>query len=167
VTGNTGPSGGPTGPTGNTGPSGGPTGSTGNTGPTGSTGPTGTGLVSDVNFTIDGGGLVITTGMKGRIVFDFKCTINQVTALADQTGSIKVDLWKCTYAQYDGGATHPVSGDSITSATPPFVSASTKYQDATLSGWTTTINAGDVLAYDVLSCTAVQQCTITLKVTRS
>lgn len=163
----TGPAGGPTGPTGLTGPSGGPTGNTGNTGPTGNTGATGAGLVSDINFTIDGGGLPIATGMKGRIYIDFACTINQVTTLTDQTGSINIDIWKCTYAQYDAGSTHPVSGDSITASAKPNISGGVKAQDNTLSGWTTAIAAGSILAFDVLSASVVTQATISLKVTRT
>lgn len=180
-TGMTGPSGGPTGTTGptgpsgaagvatntgatgSTGPSGGPTGSTGTTGPTGATGPS---QVSDVEFVIDGGGTVLTTGLKGYITVDYACTITQATLLADQTGSVVVNVWKCTYANFNPG-THPVVADKITASAPPTISSSFKAQDATLSGWTVAIAAGDVLAFNVDSVTTIQRVTLALKVTRT
>ena len=179
VTGPTGPTGftgagGPAANTGATGPTGvaGPTGNTGPTGAassvTGPTGATGTGLVSDITFVIDGGGATITTGVKGYLSIDFACTIQQAEMLADQSGSIVVDIWKCTYTQFDAGATHPVDADSIADAgTPPTISSTTKSQDSTLTNWTTTINDGDILAFNVDSVTTVQRVTVALKVKRS
>src|ERR1019366_558055 len=110
ATGNTGPTGTLTGPTGATGT--GPTGATGATGVTGNTGPTGTGLVSDITFVIDGGGSVLSTGVKGYLPVDFNCTILQAEMLADQSGSVIVDIWQCTYANFNPG-THPVDADTI------------------------------------------------------
>lgn len=174
VTGNTGPIGtgptGATGVTGNTGPNGGPTGPTGATGPTAPTGATGVAGdgIKGIEFVIDGSGAVITTGTKGYIEIPFNCTINRVTLLADQGGAIVVDLWKCTFAQFDAGGTHPVSADKITASAPPTIPATnTKVQDATLTGWNTTVNAGDVLGYVVSSCTTITRVTVSLKVTKT
>jgi hypothetical protein len=133
----------------------------------GPTGPTGSNLVSDINFVIDGGGSTITTGMKGYIFLDFPCTINQVTLALDRSGSIVVDIWKCTYAQFDAGATHPVAGDSITASDIPTVSSATKSQDSALTGWTTSIAAGTFLAFNVNSVTSAQRCTVSLKITHN
>ncbi|GAI77252.1 unnamed protein product, partial [marine sediment metagenome] len=47
-----------------------------------------------ITFIIDGGGSAITTGEKGHLRIPFACTINRVTMLADQSGSIVVDIWK-------------------------------------------------------------------------
>lgn len=177
-TGRTGPTGnvGLTGPTGFTGPSGGPTGNTGNTGPTGATGSTGAGatgatgpsmVVAGLQFIIDGGGAVLTTGVKGYMQVDFAGTITQATLLADQSGSVVVNIWKCTYSQFDAGGTHPVVGDKITASAPPTISGATKSQDATLSGWTTSFAAGDIFAFSVDSVTTIQRVTVDLKVNRS
>lgn len=168
---------GPTGPTGNTGPAssavgptgpaGGPTGPTGPTGSQGLTGPTGPSQVAGLQFVIDGGGGVIATGVKGYQKIEFACTLNEVDMFADQTGSIVVNIWKCTTAQFDAGATHPVAADKITSTTPPTISAGVKSADSTLTSWTTTFAAGDILAYNVDSVTTIQRVTVALKVTRS
>lgn len=166
-TGNTGPATpGPTGPTGVTGPSGGPTGNTGNTGPTGNTGSTGPAQVAGLNFTIDGGGAVIATGQKGTIVVDFACTIQQVTTLADQNGSIVIELQRVTFSAYSP-PTHPATADKISGATPPTLSSATKAQDSTLTGWTLSLAAGDILGYNVTSCTAITRANVALKVLRS
>ena len=167
-TGNTGMTGfGATGPTGETGPSGGPTGPTGPSGVTGNTGPTGPAITMGLEFVIDGGGSTISTGVKGYVEIPFACTITEATLLADQSGSIVVDVWKCTYAQFDAGGTHPVSGDKITASAPPTISSDTKSQDSTLSGWTTAVSAGDILAFNVNSASAVQRATLSLKLTRA
>jgi len=115
-----------------------------------------------IPFVIDGGGVAITTGQKGYLQIPFNCTINEVDMFADQTGSIVVDIWKDTYANFP-----PTGGDSITAAAKPTISAAQKSQDATLTGWTTTITAGDVLAFNVDSAATVTRLTITLKATRT
>jgi len=163
-TGNTGF--GATGPTGNTGPSGGPTGPTGNTGPTGSTGNTGPSQVAGAAFVIDGGGSPIVTGQKGSIVIDFACTIQQVTTLADQSGSIVVDIESNAFSAY-APPTHPVTGDSICGAAKPTISSATKAQDSTLTGWTTAVAAGTVLSFNVISCATITNVTLALKLLRS
>lgn len=119
-------------------------------------------LVTSINFIIDGGGSAITTGVKGFIEIPFACTINQVTTLADQSGSIVVDIWKDTYANYP-----PTVADTITASAKPTLSSATKAQDSTLTGWTTSISAGDIIGYNVDSATTVTRVTISLKVTRT
>jgi hypothetical protein len=161
--GNTGNTGG-TGATGNTGGTGG-AGATGSTGPTGATGSTG---VSGAEFIMDGGGSTLGTGVKGYLQVPFGSTITEVTLLADQSGSITVDLWKCTYSQFDAGATHPVAGDSITASDVPAIASATKFDDTTLTGWTTTITAGDILAYDVkVASVSITRVTVILRLTRT
>ena len=64
-----------------------------------------TGTQTLTNKTINGSSNTITnvslsTGVAGDIEVPFACTLNQVTLLADTTGSIVVDIWKDTYANY-------------------------------------------------------------------
>jgi hypothetical protein len=122
--------------------------------------------VDTIQFVIDGGGSVITTGMKGYVEVPWNYTITEVTLLGDNTGSIVVNVYKCSYGQFDGGATHPVAGDKITSSAPPTISSATKSQDSTLSGWTKTGLGGSILAFNVDSVTTLQRVTISLKVLR-
>jgi hypothetical protein len=108
-------------------------------------------------FVIDGGGATITTGVKGDIEVPFNCVIERVTLLADQSGSIVVQLWRDTYANYP-----PTSGDAIYASAPPTITTATKSQDATLTGWTTALAAGDIIRYNVASVTTIQRVTCSL-----
>ncbi len=128
----------------------------------GSTASTTAGIV----FRMDGGGAVITTGVKEYVQIPFACTITQATQVADQTGSLVTNIYKCTYSQFDAGATHPVVGDKITSSTPPTISSTYKSQDSTLTGWTTAIAANDILAFVIDSCTTITKVDLTLRVTK-
>lgn len=128
----------------------------------GGTGVTSDVKVSNVTFIIDGGGLAITTGVKGDIEIPFACTINSWTILSDQTGSIVVDVWKDTYANFP-----PTVADTITGSEKPTLSSANKNQDLSLSSWTTSISAGDILRFNVDSVTTVQRVTVAIKVTRT
>lgn len=116
--------------------------------------------IRTITFVIDGGGATITTGVKGFLEIPFACTITRATLLADQSGSIVVDIWKDTYANYP-----PTVADTITASAKPTISAATKAQDATLTGWTTAIAAGDILGFNVDSITTCQRVTLSLRVT--
>ena len=119
-------------------------------------------LAGSINFVIDGGGSAITTGVKGDIEIGFDCIIRSCRVLPDQSGSIVVDIWKDTYANYP-----PTDADTITSSTPPTVTATTKSEDTTLTSWTTTISAGDILRFNVDSVTTIERVTISLTVERT
>lgn len=120
------------------------------------------GAVLSITFLIDGGGAAIATGVKGDLEIPFGCTINAATLLGDQIGSIVLDIWKDTYANFP-----PTVADTITASAKPTLASSQKSQDTTLTGWTTAIGAGDVLRFNVDSATTVQRVTLSLKVTRT
>lgn len=114
-----------------------------------------------ITAVIDGGGSAITTGIKGDFMAPYACTISKVTAIADQSGSIVVDIWKDTYANFP-----PTDADSITASAPVTISSATKSQDSTLTGWSTgkNIAAGDILRFNVDSCTSITRVTILIEV---
>lgn len=112
-----------------------------------------------LTFIIDGGGTAITTGQKGHLFLDFAGTIKGWTIMGDQSGSIVVDVWKDTYANFP-----PAVADTIAASAKPTLSAAQKNQDTTLTGWTTSFSAGDVLAFNVDSVATVTRVLIALKV---
>lgn len=118
--------------------------------------------VASITFIIDGGGEAITTGIKGALEIPFACTINRVTLLADQAGSIVIDIWKQAYADYP-----PENAQSITSAAPPTIAGPQMSQDSTLTDWTTAIAAGDCLMFNVDSIATLTWVTLSLKVTKT
>ena len=113
-----------------------------------------------ITFVIDGGGSVLTTGVKGDISVPFACTITGARLLADLSGSVVVNIWKDTYANYP-----PVVGDKITASAPPTISTALKSDDVVLTGWTTSIVAGDTLRFNIDSVTTITRVTLTLTVT--
>ena len=115
-----------------------------------------------VGIVIDGGGSAITTGVKGYIKVPFACTIGSAQLLADVSGSIVVDVWKDTLANYP-----PTVADTICASAKPTLSSQTNSNNTTLTGWTTTINADDVLGFNVDSATTVTRVTLELVVTRN
>ncbi len=119
-------------------------------------------LTSEVRqFIIDGGGAAITTGVKGDIEFPYACTITAVRLFADQVGSCVIDLWKDSYANYP-----PTVGDSITASAKPTLSSAIKSQDTTLTGWTTSITAGDTIRVNIDSATTVTRVTVSLTLSK-
>lgn len=120
-----------------------------------------TGAPFTIPFIIDGGPNPITLGDMGHLHIPFACTIHSCTMLADQSGSIVVDIWKDSYANFP-----PTVADTITAAAKPTITTADKSQDTTLTGWDIDITAGDVLAFNVDSCATIQRLTISLSVTK-
>jgi len=114
-------------------------------------------------ITIDGGGSAITAGIKGDSApIPYNCTIDQVTLTADQTGSIVIDLWKDTYVNFP-----PTVTDTITASAKPTLTNEVKYQDVTLTGWTTTINAGDFIRFNVDSASTLTRANLFIQCTKN
>lgn len=111
-----------------------------------------------IAFIIDGGGSAITTGEKGHLRIPFSCDIDRVTVLADASGSIVVDLWADTYANFP-----PTNADSITASAPPTLSSAQKSKDSTLTGWTTQVTTDHIWAYNVDSATTVTRVLISAR----
>jgi hypothetical protein len=112
-------------------------------------------------FEKDNNGTVIPTGIMGDSQVPFACTITGVTVLADATGSAVIDIWKDTYGNYP-----PTVADTITASAKPTLSSAVKYNDTTLTGWTTAISAGDTLRFNLDSVTTITRLAIILKVKR-
>jgi hypothetical protein len=110
-------------------------------------------------ITIDGGGSAITTGVKGYVTVPYTGTISRWDILADQSGSIVIDVWKDTYANFP-----PTVADTIAGSEKPTLSSAQKNQDTSLSSWTTSVTAGDVIGFNVDSATTVTRVTLTVKV---
>lgn len=114
-----------------------------------------------VSFVIDGGGAAVTTGQKGHFVVPAG-TILEARLLADQTGSVVVDLWKDTYVNAP-----PTAADSICPTAKPTLSSALKSQNTSLTGWATTLADGDILAVNVDSVSVCQRVSVVLKVRKS
>lgn len=113
-----------------------------------------------LGFGANGGGSVITTGLRFAIVVQQACTITAWDIVADQSGSIVMDIRKGTPS---AGA---VTTSSITAAAIPALSSAQVAGSSTLTGWTTAVAAGDVLELVITGTPAsVTRAAITLKAT--
>jgi hypothetical protein len=124
-------------------------------------GNTGSCLVPNktVVMVIDGGGSAITTGVKGYLPIPYTGIIKSWKLLADQAGSIVIDVWKDTYENYP-----PTVADTIAGSEKPTLSAATKNEDTALTTWNTNIRSGDILGFNVDSASTVTKVTLTLTI---
>ena len=84
--------------------------------------------------------------------------ITSWTLVADQTGSIVIDLWKDTYANFP-----PTVADSITGSAKPTLSSAVKNQSSTLTGWTTGVSSGDIIRFNVDSASTLTRITLSIQ----
>lgn len=119
-------------------------------------------LDTAIEFVIDGGGSEITTGQQGHIRLPFAGIIISSALMADQSGSIVIDIWKDTTVNFP-----PDNDDSITASAPPTLSSAQVSLDAVLTGWTKTFAVGDIMAFNVDSVTTITRVTVTLIVRRT
>lgn len=102
-----------------------------------------------IPFQVDGGGSVLTTGdIKVYIPVPYACTITGGTVTAGNSGSITVDVWKAAGAI-------PTASDKISATAPMALAASQFNSSIDLTGWTTSVSSGDVLAFYIASVSSV------------
>lgn len=110
----------------------------------------------------DGNGSPLDVGQKLRYPVKFPCVIEEMTLLADVSGSIVIDLWKDNYGAYP-----PTSGDSICGSNKPTLSSAIKTEDTTLTGWTTSLAVDDVIIANIDSISVITNVSITLTLRRT
>ena len=102
-------------------------------------------LTRAIEYVIDGGGSVIPTGLRGALYLPFECTLEAVTLLADQAGSVQVDVYVDPLASYP-----PV--DSIFPTDYRSLSGTAFGQDlAAGTNWTTLFPANSVIGFYINS----------------
>lgn len=110
---------------------------------------------------LNGNGSVITTGVKSYLTVPYSGIITGWELLSTATGSIVIDVWKDTYANYP-----PTLSDSICGIDKPTLSSQIKNNNNTLTAWSTSVSEGDIIAFNVESST-VTQVTLTLKINKT
>lgn len=114
-----------------------------------------------INYIMDGGGSVISTGLKGHVRVDFDCIIVAwAIGSPKESGSIKIDIWKDTHGNFP-----PDDADSITGGHEPELASSWVAEDTDLSDWSSVaISAGDLLVFNVDSSDTTTMVTLDLKI---
>ena len=113
-------------------------------------------LTRTVNYVIDSGSLPMQTGDKGKLTIDVTGVIEQIRVLSDQTGDIVFEIEKCTFADYPNFT-------SITNGARVQLTNTDKYFDDVLNNWTSTITAGEILRFNVISVNNIRRLLISLK----
>jgi hypothetical protein len=107
---------------------------------------------------IDGGGAVITTGVKADIRLPFAINVESWNLVAKETGSILLGVWRDTYANFP-----PTSAKALHSgATGPTLVASIKNTAATTAWGQPTGAGGEYIRVNVDSVATVQQVSLAL-----
>lgn len=99
-----------------------------------------------------------TVGAKQLFLeIPFALTITGWKLVANVSGSLVVDLWKDTYANFP-----PTVADTITGSAKPTLSSAQRATSSTLTGWTPALNQGDILELNVDSVSAITNATLIL-----
>lgn len=116
-----------------------------------------------ITVSIDGGGVAIATGIVtgADITIPYNMTITQWILTADQTGSLVVDVWRDSYANFP-----PTVADTITSTDKPTLASASKNRNTNITAWNTSVTAGDILRFKVDSVTTCTYATLTIIGTR-
>lgn len=114
-----------------------------------------------VGISINGNGSVISTGVKSYVTIPYSGIITGWELLSTGTGSVVIDVWKDTYANYP-----PVLSDSICGLDKPTLTSQLKNNNNNLTAWSTTVSEGDIVAFNVESASIVTQVTLTLKINK-
>lgn len=91
----------------------------------------------------DPAGSALATGVLGYLVAASSCTIVGWDIVVD-SGTATVDVWKVAT-----GTAKPTVANTITAAAKPAISTGTAIASTTLTSWTTTISAGDILGFNL------------------
>jgi len=150
TTGGTGATGsqGPTGAAGAAGTNGtnGAAGATGATGPAGATGPTGAtgsnqGFGASFGSVASGSPALVTD--TAYLTVPHACTI-AAWNITVNAGTATFDIWKVAT-----GTSIPISSNSITASAQPGISTGTAIHGTTLTGWTTSVSANDIVGINL------------------
>jgi hypothetical protein len=114
-----------------------------------------------IGTTIDGSGGTITVGQKGYVQIPYACTINSWRLIANAAGSIVVDVWKAA------APTIPTVANTITGSALPTLSSQQTAASSTLTGWTTSVAANDIIGFNVNSATTVSWVILQIFVTKT
>ena len=118
----------------------------------------GDGLAS-ISVFFDGGGGVLTVDKKVAVRVPFRCYIWGNAVGLDQSGSIQVDVWNDTHANYP-----PTIADTIVASAPIVVTTDTDSEDTTLTGWIRILEKGSWLIFNIDSITSAEWASIELLV---
>jgi hypothetical protein len=124
-----------------------------------------------VGITIDGGGSVPSTGLKGSVALPFGFTLTGWTAEATDgtTGSVSVDIWAAAGSPPPAVPPVPTAANKISALAPVSISSAQSASGGTsaISTWTTALPQYTQVSFYLSSITTCTRVTIALIGTKS
>jgi len=120
--------------------------------------PSGRTIGRAVGFTTDGAGSVLTTGVKGYIWCPFAGTIQSWYVVADQVGSVSLDVWKVA------GPAIPTIANTIVGADPPILVGQQANSNTVLTLWAIPVSVGDMFGFNITSVATIKRVTLVVRV---
>ena len=119
-------------------------------------------LTRTINFVVDAGSAPMSSGIKGEMTLDVTGEIQSWTVIGDQDGQIQFDIKKVDFANFPNfasicGTERPQLGDINTGA------VARKNTNGTISSWNKTLNAGDIMQFEVVYAINIQRCVVSMK----
>ena len=119
-------------------------------------------LTRTINFVVDSGSTQMSSGIKGEMTLDVTGEIQSWTVIGDQDGQIQFDIKKVDFANFPNfasicGTERPQLGNINTGA------VARKNTNTTISTWNKTLNAGDIMQFEVVYAINIQRCVISMK----
>lgn len=102
----------------------------------------------------DPAGSALATGVLGYIVAPTACTITGWDIVVD-SGTATVDVWKIAT-----GTAKPTVANTITAAALPAISTGTAIHSTTLTAWTTTVTANDIIGFNLTTTSGPKYVTV-------
>lgn len=105
----------------------------------------GSGSTAPITISWDGQGGFITTGLTRYFVVPYNCNITGWSIVAEGTSpTCTIDVWGIT-----SGTSLPTVVNTITASAPPNLSTGNVVRSSTLTGWSTSLSAGDILGFNI------------------
>ena len=119
-------------------------------------------LTRTINFVVDSGSAPMSSGIKGEMTLDVTGEIQSWTVIGDQDGQIQFDVKKVDYANFPNfasicGNEKPQLGDISTQQ------EARQNTNTTISSWNKSLNAGDILQFEVVYAINIQRCVVSMK----
>lgn len=120
-------------------------------------------LYGGFEMVADGGGVALSGGAAWDVSVPYACEIISVVVLAQEAGSMVIDLRACTVAQYP-----PTGANSITGGAPITIATSNTWSGsgAAIAAWAKTLAIDTVLRIYLVSASTTTKFTISVRVRR-
>jgi hypothetical protein len=113
-------------------------------------------LTRTINYVVDSGSIAMLSGNKGSVTLDVSGILESLTILSDQQGDLTLDIKKSNYSTFP-------TFTSIVGGVYPQITNVRKVRDDVLNNWDTSIVAGDILTFDVITVNNINRFLISLK----